>query len=730
MRLVPLRRRLFKLVAAGLLPLALISGAGLFSLVEQQRAQADRTGLEIARALATAVNAELRRSMAVLQVLAASPLIETPGDAGFQRLARNVLATLPDWRAIVLADADGRVLMHTSFAVNNGAPRLAERASFEQAVRTQQPTVGSLARGPRGEWGIALRFPILQDGRLKYVLSGVITPGSMLEVMQRQQVPKDGVVSVFDDQGLRVVRSHDQEKWVGMPASPSLQQLMAADADEGTGLTHALEGQAVHTAFVRLRPAGWSVAIGLPVASVESNAYQAIVTHGGGIALSLVLGALGASWVARSINRPIGELRDAAVALGRGEPPRVPRSNILEVQEVADALTAAARLRADGERETETARKQAEAANRAKDEFLAMLGHELRNPLAPIVTALHLMALRQDIGTLRERQMIERQVAHLSRLVDDLLDVSRITQRKVKLERARVDVHSVLARALELARPALDARGHHVSAPIREHGVQVDADLLRLAQVFSNLLTNAAKFTEPPGRIALRLGLEPDWVEVSVEDEGVGIAPELLPRVFEMFVQGEQALDRRAGGLGLGLAIAKTLVEMHGGHIGAHSAGAGQGSRFVVRLPRAQTTQAIRPEPVTAAAGGAAQGRLLIVDDNLDAAESLAWLLREIGYEVHTAPDAPAALAWLDGALPDLIVLDIGLPGMDGYGLASALRADPRFATTPLVALTGYGGEQDRARALAARFDEHLVKPVDIDRLLEVLQHLLGVHAV
>ena len=374
--------------------------------------------------------------------------------------------------------------------------------------------------------------------------------------------------------------------------------------------------------------------------------------------------------------------------------------------------------------EAGAARRQSESANRAKDEFLAMLGHELRNPLAPIATALEVMALREPGASVEERRIIGRQVTHLSRLIDDLLDVSRITQGKVQLRREPVDMRMVVANAVELTQPLFEQHAHPVELRLGASPAIVSGDAVRLTQVLCNLLVNAAKFTPCDGRVTLRLQADGEFLEAIVEDSGSGIAPQLLPRVFDLFVQGEQAIDREAGGLGLGLAIVRMLVEMHGGTVAAFSEGPGHGSSFIVRLPSSteQMEPAAQSEPAPPEVSG---GRILVVDDNADAASTLADLLQLVGYEARCAGDGESALALLDDYVPELALLDIGLPGMDGYELARRLRADPRMAGARLVALTGYGRDNDRARALAARFDEHLVKPVTADRLLEVLKQLL-----
>ena len=368
--------------------------------------------------------------------------------------------------------------------------------------------------------------------------------------------------------------------------------------------------------------------------------------------------------------------------------------------------------------EAEAARQEAERANRAKDEFLGVLGHELRNPLAPIVMALEVMA-RSPSDAVAQRRIIERQVAHLARLVDDLLDVSRITQGKIALRRDRVDLRDVVAKAIELTRPMFERRTRSLAVETAP-ACFVEGDETRLAQVVANLLINAAKFTPDPGAIRLRLTADGGDARLEVSDEGMGIEPSLMPHVFDLFVQGKQSIDRVTGGLGLGLAIVRTLVEMHGGDVQARSEGTGRGSVFVVRLPLVAGGAPSRPAPARVEdARPSRHARILVVDDNRDAATTLATLLDLHGYVVATAGDGPEAIAAVPSFEPDVAILDIGLPGMDGYELAAQVRSMPR--PPRLLALTGYGSAQDRERALAAGFDEHLVKPVDPDRLLEAI---------
>jgi PAS domain S-box-containing protein len=372
------------------------------------------------------------------------------------------------------------------------------------------------------------------------------------------------------------------------------------------------------------------------------------------------------------------------------------------------------------------ARLAAEQASRAKDEFLAMLGHELRNPLAPIVSALQLLKLRGDERFAREHQVIERQVKQMIHLVDDLLDVSRISRGKIQLKREPLDLRDALARATEIALPLLERKGQMFEVTVPPYPLTIHGDDARLTQVFANLLNNAAKYTQEGGRIELTVRHDRAHVSVEVRDNGIGIEPSLLPRVFELFVQGYQDADRAEGGLGIGLTLVRSLVQLHGGEVLARSGGAGAGSTFTVRLPLARAPEAVEPEPQGPAVGPAfaatgTRRKVLVVDDNQDACLLLAEVLQQVGHQVRTAEDGRVALAVLESFRPDVAILDIGLPGMSGYELAARIRAVPGLEGLRLFALTGYGQASDAARTKEAGFDVHLVKPIEMKRLLALL---------
>jgi PAS domain S-box-containing protein len=362
--------------------------------------------------------------------------------------------------------------------------------------------------------------------------------------------------------------------------------------------------------------------------------------------------------------------------------------------------------------------QQLQEASRQMSDFVAMLAHELRNPLAPIRNAMQVMALRglEDPQLEWCRTVVDRQVAHLGRLVDDLLDVNRVTTGKIQLKCELVPIALVLERALESSSPLIQERKHHVEISFPEEPLLLHADPTRLAQVFLNLLNNAAKYTPANGLIQISGKAEAQNIVVRVRDNGVGIAPDLLPKVFDLFVQGSRSLDRAEGGLGIGLTLVREIVRLHGGSVSVSSAGVQQGTQFTVKLPLVTRTrdQTRNGHGTDEPASSARQRRILVVDDNSDSAESMALLLRASGHDVHTAHDGASALEQADAHKPEIVLLDIGLPGISGYTVAKRLRELPGLSAVKLIAMTGYGQEEDRKRSRDAGFDHHLIKPVDI----------------
>ena len=397
---------------------------------------------------------------------------------------------------------------------------------------------------------------------------------------------------------------------------------------------------------------------------------------------------------------------------------------VVAVEITAQALARQELSKAAVEREQLV--RELQTASRAKDEFLAMLGHELRNPLTPIVTTLDLIRLRADGPESKEHATIRRQVTHMTRLVDDLLDVAKIVSGKVELKRQWIEIRAVLGDAVEMASPLLDQRKHRFELEVDTAQMpRYFGDPVRLAQCVANLLTNAARYTPMGGRIRLCASSAEGQIEIRVRDNGRGIAPELMPGIFGLFVQGERSEDRPDGGLGIGLALVRNLIGLHGGVVEGHSAGVNQGSEFTIRLPL-QAPVAAPALAETSSAGPAPEAgglpRVMLVDDNVDALETLAEVLMVSGFEVATAQSPAEALKLAPQFAPDVAILDVGLPGMDGYQLAAELRntlGDAR--PLRLITLSGYGGAADRQRSTDMGLERHLVKPVDLDELIDIL---------
>jgi signal transduction histidine kinase/ActR/RegA family two-component response regulator len=745
---VPLRRRLVLLAAAGSLPLAVTAGFGLGALARQQQEQARRVGLELARSVATAIDSELGSSISVLESLATTPTLDDDDVVEFRERARRVLALRPEWVAITLIDSEGWPVVDTRFPAGGALPPLAERTSFESVLRERAPAVGSLARGPEGGWLFAVRAPVLRGGELRYVVTALVKPSEVFSVLQRQRVPDDWVISIVDANGRRVARSRAHEENLGGRLSESVQVVVGQGGGEGFGLAYTLEGQRIYTPYSRLAACDWIAVLGIPTALVDGAIYRSMAVYGGGVLLSLILGTLAALWVARSINRPIADLRAAAQALGRKEPLRSPETNIQEIRQVSAALAGAAEElgRAEAERDDllrkeRHAREVAETADRAKEEFMAVLSHELRTPLNAVYGWARILQdghLSDEAAVSRAMDAIVRNADIQVQLIDDLLDISRITSGKMRLDVRTVELEKVLSGALDAVRPAADAKGIRIQTVLDPRALPVMGDSARLQQVAWNLLINAVKFTPRGGHVQLLLQRVESHMEIVVSDTGEGIAPEMLPHVFERFRQADSSTTRRHGGLGLGLSLVRHLVELHGGSVKAHSGGPGRGATFVVTLPVAiaevPPEPAARPQasaaPVDSLAGVARLDglRVLVVDDDDEAVSLARAILGGAGAEVRACLSAPEALELLRHWLPDVLVSDIEMPGEDGYSLIRKVRAlvEDEGGRTPAVALTAYGRTQDRTRSLAAGFSMHVPKPVDPGELTTIVASVAG----
>ncbi|HZP47885.1 MAG TPA: hybrid sensor histidine kinase/response regulator [Vicinamibacterales bacterium] len=719
-----------------------MAGLGLRALEEQQRRQSARVGLELSRSVANAVDAELRSAVAILETLATSPTLDGDIDAEFRRRAERVLHLRPTWAAIVLADPHGTPLVDTRSSAAGTLRPILDEESFERAVRTRSAVAGNLTRAAQTDWYFPVRVPVIRGGAVKFILSAIITPEAIRNVLERQQLPSDWVISIVDARGVRVARSRGHEQNLGGRLSDTAQRVVAQGGAEGFGISYTLENERILTPYTRLA-SGWMAVLGLPTALADAAAYQALAIYGGGLLLSIALGAFAAVWVARTITQPIDALRIAAQALGEGRRPVPPMTDLQEIRDVGDALTSAAEAldRASAEREDllrkeRVAREAAESADRAKDEFMAVLSHELRTPLNAVFGWAKMLQdgqLRDAAAERRAKSAIVRNADIQMQLIDDLLDLSRIARGKLRLELGRVELPQVMQAALDAVRPAAASKNVALQTSIDPDAVAC-ADPGRLQQVVWNLLTNAVKFTPSGGTVELRLERCGSHVEIVVRDTGQGIAPEMLPHVFERFRQGDSSSTRPHGGLGIGLALVKHLVEQHGGTVSAQSPGAGQGATFRVTLPpiphgltESTPTPAMpsgAPADVTRLEGM----RVIVVDDDADGLALAEDILLRAGADVRACTSAAPAFDIVRNWMPDVLVADIEMPGEDGYSLIQRVRslsiADG--GATPAIALTAYGRPTDRARALAAGFNMHVPKPIDPMELTTIVAGIAG----
>jgi signal transduction histidine kinase/ActR/RegA family two-component response regulator len=729
-RQLAFRWHLLGLALVCLLPVVAFAALLVGRSARAERARTERELVMRAELLAAALDREVSASLRALDTLAHSEQLARGDLDGFRREAVAVAGQQPAWFAVVLLTPDGVRILDTRG--EGEGRRTVDPRSLAEVVRTGAPVVGELVRARDGAtWVFALRTPVVAGGRLRYVLSAAISAEELGRALAVDDA--DGIErarTVLDPSGAALTRTHAPHAAV-TGVSPAL---LAGVRGRGPGFVRSVahDGRPADAAFARAPLSGWTAVVVASAAAMDAPVRRSTGLLAFAGAASLLLSGAAGFVVSRRFSRAVGSAADAAQALAAGGRVEVVPSGIAEVARLGEALASSARLldarRQEGDRHlaaAAAARRAAEDSSRAKDEFLAMLGHELRNPLAPILTALHLLRQRGAWG--REHEIISRQVGHLVRLVDDLLDVSRVTRAKIRLHLERLDLAQVVTRAVEMTSPLLEERRHRLSVDVPA-GLSLDGDPVRLAQVLANLLTNAARYTPPGGHVRVSAHRERDEIVIEVADDGPGIPADLLPRVFDLFVQGPRGPDRAEGGLGIGLALVKSLVALHGGTVDAQSGGAGHGATFRLTLPREVPACTPAPLlPLLAAPPRVARPlRVLVVDDNADAAALLAEFLAAAGHAVQIAHDGPAALAAAETRRPDAVVLDVGLPVMDGYEVAALLRERLGAAAPAIVGLTGYGQDRDRARSLAAGFRHHLVKPADPSEVLAAVEDAAG----
>ncbi|HEX7218841.1 MAG TPA: response regulator [Burkholderiales bacterium] len=695
-----LRSHLLLLSVATAAPVLALAVVIAFLVVKQERDTLRDGAVDRVVAVMSGIDAELRGSIATLRALAASANLEKGELAAFHSEAERILKAHPDWLDYSLNHADGTRLA-TSLRAGTQV-QLADPESFELAVRNGEPVVGALARWDEKGWGVPLRMPVLEDGLTRYVLTVVLKPDAFADLLRAQRLPEGWVVAIADRNGVIVGRIPPVPP--GTQATQGWQEALKR-SPQGWYRGRTLEGRETYTPYATSDLTGWALGIAMPAEQVDSAAWRSLwlvlimVLLASGIAVGLAL------LIGGRIAKPIAELAAGSFpAHTRIDEIRALSAAVREKQELAEREKAAL-----------------QASDRAKDEFLAMLSHELRNPLAALTTAAHVLKLAgpNEAAAVHARAVVDRQTKHMARLVGDLLDISRVAMGKVALERERFNLAESAGNVLNTWRASGRVERHRVLQDLKP--AWVDADRARIEQILSNLLDNAVKFTPAGKQIAVRVAQEGEDAVLLVRDEGAGLAPGSAERMFDLFVQGERGLDRAAGGLGIGLALVKRLTEMHGGSVAAASAGAGRGATFTVRLPAvlppAQREKAASPLVL-------APRKVLIVEDNDDARHMLHQALEFSGHDVREARDGTSGLALAAEARPDVALIDIGLPDLDGYEVARRLRAAPGGRRMGLIAITGYGQAEDQRRAYEAGFDAHLTKPVAPERLKQVMAGL------
>lgn len=590
-----LRWYLVLLVAGTLLPVVLFAGAVVLKLSNQEQAASERLMLREARNLASTVEGEFASTTRTLQALAVSEQLYQGDLESFHNEAKRLTATQITWLTTILLSPDGRELLNSGHSLSRPLPYTHASESLERLIETRQPTVGDLGQGQLGhDFAFPVRVPVIQDGDLRYILTAMITPETLADVVVAR-LPVDGewTRAVVDGQGVVVARTRNPERFVGKPGTPSFLQRIGAN-NEGIYRDTTLDGVKVYVAFSRVQNTPWTAAVTVPIDIVQSPVRRAMwLVIGSGLALLLVSG-VGAFLLSRPISRSITKAALAAEDLANGEPPQVSTLSIREIVLLGQSLEFAANLLSQREQEraenlmrAEAARGEAEAANRIKDEFLAVLSHELRTPLNPIVGWSSLLRSgRLDAEkTAFALEAIERNAKLQTQLIEDLLDVTRIMQGKLNFNKVPVSLASIIEAAIETVRLTAEAKSIRIQADLDPAVGLVLGDPTRLQQVIWNLLSNAVKFSDEGGPVNVHLLRVGAQAQIQVSDTGKGIHPDFIAHIFEYFRQEDGTTTRKFGGLGLGLAIAQNLVDMHGGTIQAESLGEGRGATFTVKLP-------------------------------------------------------------------------------------------------------------------------------------------------
>lgn len=728
-----LRSHYFLLAFCIVIPVAVCCFIALNMLRHAERDSAIQRINESARLTALVIDSDIGRAKAVLHVLANSQALASGDLERFHAEAAQANAGPGAW--IILYDTQGQQLVNTRRPFGQPLPMRRDPEQVKALLAHGKSNVSGL------RWGADLKNNFVMVERAinsasgeRYIIGQAFSPAFFSHSFAGSAIPPTWLVGIFDVNGVFIARRYEAEQFVGKQVSPRARTAFSA-SNSGNLPSTTRDGVPLYNVFTHSALSGWTVAIGAPARELDDAVWNGI----GIVAIGLFIAMLSALTLTMMTGRRlvafIRRASDAARSLGRGDKvATLPPSIIDELDELNVAIMDASRRlqsemrsRADAECDRNTllvlekeARAKAEQQNSAKDEFLAMLGHELRNPLSAVTSAVSILEsgrpLRAEVIQ-RTHGVLRRQTDHLRKLVDDLLEVNRALMGKLSLDKVPTDLAEVTQRCVDTLQSGGRTEGFELR--VATEPAPVLADPTRLLQVIDNILDNAIKYSPAGGTIEVTVRCADGHAELQIRDSGLGINPELLPSVFDVFVQGAQSLQRAQGGLGIGLSLVRRLVGMHEGSVTIASAGVGQGCIVTVRLPLVSGDAQAAPATVTAEPG--AGRRMLLIEDNEDAREMMVMLLELRSCVVHAAENGPDGIALALAHQPEIALIDIGLEAMDGYAVARALKADARTAHIVLVALTGYGSSADRQRAFEAGFDHHCTKPIKFEELDAIL---------
>ena len=682
-------------------------------LLEQDRSTLQRAAMDRARAMMTAIDAELRGSLGTLDALAASASLESGDLRAFRAEATRVLATQPTWTNITLVRPSGEKLVDVGTPEGRPLPRIVDPSSVARAAATGKAAIGSVDTDGASAAAVPIRVPVMQGRDVAYVLTAIVRPDAFEQLIRQQRLPAGWISGLVDASGRFIARIPPRP--AGDLSSVAFRTAVMQQP-EGWWRGSSVEGRDVYTAHEVSSFSNWSIGLAIPAEVVLGGVRNTALLSALGVLASIVVAVAIVMSSGRRIARPIVALATAARSIGTGQTGPAPvASDVREVREVAAALHDADAAVRERQLLIQREKDALQATDRAKDEFIAALSHELRNPLAAMTAASHILRVVEPTHTAAAdaRVVIHRQTKHMSRMIEDLLDVSRILMGKANLTIESFDLARLVRNTVDAWQAAGRLAGRVVS--VAAEPAWIAADRTRMEQILANLLDNAVKFTTDDTKISVTVSQDDGMAVLCVSDEGPGIAPDLMPRVFEVFVQGKQDVGRSYGGMGVGLTLVKRLTELQQGSIAVTAGAGGVGTAFTLRFPIVappiapsgpQATRGTRVEP----------RRVLVIEDNPDGREMLRQVLEMSGHQVY---DAMNGITGVERALqhrPDVAVVDIGLPDIDGYHVARRIRESTNHDIA-LIALTGYGQPENKRRAFEAGFDLYLVKPVTIETL-------------